>query len=58
MTGYGRSLGSGSVEYRPDRRIIHFGTPPQIAEAQYAADRLRARGFILESSTTTEGNES
>lgn len=39
------SLGSGQVTYRPDRPIIHFGSPPEaVAEAELSA-RLDQAGF-------------
>lgn len=44
MTG---TLGSGQVEYHPDRPIVHFATPQSVVDATLAVDRLKARGFIL-----------
>lgn len=45
---YHPELGSGEVEYHADRPIIHFATPVATADARVAADRLRARGFIID----------
>ena len=46
--GYHPEMGSGRVEYHADRPIIHFATPPAAVDARAAADRLRARGFIID----------
>lgn len=43
------SLGSGAVEYTPQRLLIHFGTPPAQAEAQMRLERIRKSGGLLDS---------
>jgi hypothetical protein len=45
MTYYSPELGSGKVEYTPDRAVLHFASnrPPQTTPE----DRLRARGFVI-----------
>lgn len=42
------TLGSGQVEYRRERSVLHFATPPAVIQARIAEDRLRNRGFIMD----------
>ena len=39
------SLGSGAVQYHEERRIIHFGSPPEDVERALLAHKLRQTGF-------------
>lgn len=48
MSGWHPELGSGAVEYREERPILHFASPPSAVRARIAEDRLRAHGFILD----------
>lgn len=54
MTVSFRALGSGQVDYHSDRPVFHFATPPAVIEARIAADRLRARGFIMSAKEVQE----
>lgn len=39
------ALGSGQVDFHPDRELIHFGTQPEEAAKSLALRRLAKRGF-------------
>lgn len=41
------ALGSGQVDYRRDRPILHFATPQSVIDQQIRMDRLRQSGFLL-----------
>lgn len=44
---YYPELGSGQVDYRQDRPMIHFGSSQKDIDTAIRASRMRANGFVL-----------